>query len=186
MKEQVDDWLRSKTQEAAPLNGLTAMMEKNDPKVPLSRLIDPRYIVLDLTPGSPQKILDQLTQPFVDFSLIRPAEQVRLVEDLLYRESILSTAVPNGIAFPHLRDPLDNPIKGPLIQIGRCDSGTDFGAPDNKPTYLFYLICTENITVHLRVMAKLATAVSEKDFSNRVLNAQSNKMVLAEFLNSPY
>ena len=178
----VNDWLNTGAQKIRPHNELTRLIELNDPSVPLSRLIVPRYITLDLQPGTAAEVLTQLTNPFLIANLIDFDKQKHLVEDLLYREKIMSTAVEDGVAFPHSRTPSDNPISGPLIHIGRCDSGTDFGSPNRKPTYLFFLICTNSISVHLRVTARLAQAVSDASLLSRILNAKTGEATLAAFL----
>jgi len=181
LRANVDEWLNSKSLNA-PRNDLTRLIEANDTAVPLSRLIIPRYIDLTLQPGTKMEVLTQLTSSFVKGGDIDADDQKRLVENLAYRESILSTAVDEGVAFPHLRTPSDNPIPGPLIHIGRCDSGTDYGSPNGKPTYLFFFICTNSIAVHLRIIARLARAVSDSGLIRRLLDAKTEEAVLAVFL----
>ena len=181
VKANVEEWLNAKSS-STPRDDLTRLIQSDDASVPLSRLIVPRYIDLTLRPGAKKEVLTQMTSSFVKAGDIDASDQIKLVENLAYRESILSTAVDEGVAFPHLRTPSDNPISGPLIYIGRCDSGTDFGSPNGKPTYIFFFICTNSIAVHLRIIARLARSVSDFDLVKRLLDAKTSEAVLAVFL----
>ena len=181
VKSAIDEWLNSKLP-VARRDALTRLIEVADTAVPLSRLIIPRYIDLAIERGTIVEVLDQLTRPFVHIGDISTDVQKRLVEDLVYRESILTTAIDEGVAFPHLRTPSDNPIPGPLIHVGRCDAGTDFGSQNGKPAFIFFFICTSSITVHLRVMARLAQAVKDFGLTKRIMDAQNGEEVLAVFL----
>ena len=67
----------------------------------------------------------------------------------------MSTAVGNGVAIPHIRNPRENPVSQPVLVIGACPEGTAFGSLDGKPTYLFFLLAAENEVVHLRLVARL-------------------------------
>jgi mannitol/fructose-specific phosphotransferase system IIA component (Ntr-type) len=148
----------------------------------LSRLIKSEYIDLYIEPGSKEEILERLIMPFVQNGDISVDDRSRLLKDLANRESILSTAIEGGIAFPHLRTPADNPVPGPLIHIARCPKGTQFGSRDGSLTHIFFFICTGSIAVHLRVTAGLARAMIEHDLANLIIKAKSGDEVLACFL----
>lgn len=181
MSSMIHGWLGSKV-EGAPKDALTRLMESTEGSVPISRLIVPHYLALDIRPGTPEDVLDQLTKPLVARGGIDALGQKRFVEGLLARESMRSTVVSDGIAFPHLRDPNGNPAHSPFIQIGRCLEGTDFGSPDGKPVFVFGLVCTSSIVVHLRLLAALSQAVSAPGFMQMILGAESADAILAGFL----
>ena len=181
MRAAIDDWLNAKMP-LASRDDLSRLIELDETAVPLSRLIVPLYTNLAIQPGSVEDVLDQLTRPFLEAGDIDADVHRRLVEELLYRENILSTAIDNGVAFPHFRTPTDNPIPGPLIQVGRCDAGTDFRSQNGKPTFIFFFTCTSSITVHLRITSRLAQAVANFGLTERILNAQDGEGVLAALL----
>jgi PTS system nitrogen regulatory IIA component len=82
----------------------------------------------------------------------------------LAREQLLSTGVGNGVAIPHPRDPVPT-LKAPaMIVFGRSPAGIDFGAVDGKPVHLFFLLCCQNIEVHLHLMGRLAKLLRNRDF----------------------
>ena len=181
MSSMVDEWLRSKTAATRP-SDLTRLIEVDDGEVPLSRLVSESYILLDVQPGSPEDVLAQLSDVFVMRGDIDTGNQDKLIKELLHREKIHSTAIGNGVAFPHLRSPENSPISGPLILFGKCPEGTDFGSPDGNPTILFFLIVTNSVVAHLRVLARLTHMVKNTALSPKLIQAETEDDVLAAFL----
>jgi PTS system nitrogen regulatory IIA component len=95
--------------------------------------------------------------------LVRLAERTQLVYNadeiiaaLEERESMGSTALPRGIAFPHPRQPLMYATAEPLVCLARVPAGIPFGAPDGRLTDLFVLICAQGERRHLSLLARLA------------------------------
>ena len=77
-----------------------------------------------------------------------------LMELAMRRESMVSTAVENGLAFPHVR----NVDGGSLtFALGVKESGLKFGAPDGEPTKIvfFIVIPTAASAFYLRLLAGL-------------------------------
>ena len=60
-----------------------------------------------------------------------------ILEMLLNRESLGSTAIGKGVAFPHGRTLA---IPELSLLFARSQDGIDFDAVDKKPTHLFFLI----------------------------------------------
>lgn len=175
----IDDWLLSKMR-VMPQNDLGKMVERDYDSVPLSRLIRPDFILLDLKPGTKQEVIEQLAQPFIAHQIV--SDKNDFIRRLLGREKMVSTGVGRGIAIPHVRRPGDNRPGGPLLCIGICPDGTDFEALDGKATRLFFLIYTDSEVVHLRVMAKLTAILREDDVVKNIINSKSADEIVALLL----
>jgi len=78
-----------------------------------------------------------------------------LLEAVMAREELCSTALPNGVAVPHPRQPMPYVSAEPLICLGRVPSGVPFGSPDGILTCLFFLIVSHDDRSHLHVLARL-------------------------------
>jgi excisionase family DNA binding protein len=81
-----------------------------------------------------------------------PAE---LVESLEAREKLCSTAVPGGVAFLHPRVQQPWRFERAFIALGRTLHPIHFGAPDQEPTRLFFLLCCLDDASHLTLLARL-------------------------------
>ena len=78
-----------------------------------------------------------------------------LLTALQERESLCSTALPNGIAIPHPRQPMPYASAEPFICLARVGRGIGFGAPKGELSTLFFLICCHEDRQHLQVLARL-------------------------------
>lgn len=78
-----------------------------------------------------------------------------LLEALVDRESLGSTALRNGVAIPHPRQPMPYVSADPFICVARLSRGVAFGAADGSLSRLFFLICCHNDRHHLQVLARL-------------------------------
>jgi len=95
----------------------------------------------------------------------------RLVEVLLDREKLGSTAIGEGIAIPHGKLPK---ISGVLAAFGRSRSGVDFQSLDGGLTQLFFLlVAPEDASgAHLKALARVSRLLRDKDFRLRLLAAE--------------
>jgi mannitol/fructose-specific phosphotransferase system IIA component (Ntr-type) len=95
---------------------------------------------------------------------------------------MVSTAVGNGVAIPHVRNPAENVSGESLLCIEICRAGTDFESLDGKPTYLFFLVYTDNEIVHLRIMAKLIALLKNDDVTRSILDSQSAENIISTLI----
>ena len=75
---------------------------------------------------------------------------------LLARETVCSTAIGGGLAFPHTRTLSEREVTKPVIVIGRAVDGVDFSAMDREATYLVVMVCAPNPDLQMRLMGRLS------------------------------
>ncbi|MDO9464662.1 MAG: PTS sugar transporter subunit IIA [bacterium] len=122
--------------------------------IPLSRLMKISSINLDLKSRKRDDVLYELAQIANKTGLTLYTKE--LFHQLRERENMLSTAVGDGIAIPHPRNPTANLFKKPNIIMARSKKGADFFAPDNKKVHLFFMPCATNTITHLRLLRKIS------------------------------
>jgi len=96
----------------------------------------------------------------------------RLIEILLEREKLCSTAVDAGVAIPHGKL---SGLSNIITAFGRSLEGIDFESLDGKPTHLFILlIAPENSAgAHLKLLARISRIFKDPDFRSRIMEARS-------------
>ncbi len=95
-----------------------------------------------------------------------------LLDLLLEREKLGTTAMGDGIAIPHARiESLDRV----LASFGRSSIGVDFDSVDGKPTHIFFLMVApgKEGSAHLLTLARLSRLLSREDFRARLLDVES-------------
>jgi PTS system nitrogen regulatory IIA component len=88
-----------------------------------------------------------------------------LLQVLLAREALGTTAVGHGIAIPHVRNPILLQNKpSPTITLCFLANPIDFGAPDNEPVRILFLLTSPTVKVHLHLLSKLSYALHDQEF----------------------
>lgn len=99
-----------------------------------------------------------------------------LLQVLLERERLGSTAIGDGVALPHgkLRE-----LDKLLISFGRSIDGLDFDSIDEQPAYLFFLLLApENSAgMHLKFLAKMSRMLKDGNFRQRLMGAKTREEI---------
>jgi nitrogen PTS system EIIA component len=85
-----------------------------------------------------------------------PLEDRELVYDLLVsREKLMTTAVGDGLAIPHLRVPIVVDVPRPALSIFFAREPIDMGALDGIPVHTLFLLLSLAPKQHLELLARL-------------------------------
>jgi PTS system nitrogen regulatory IIA component len=88
---------------------------------------------------------------------------------LVARETLGSTAVGEGIAIPHVRNPIVLHVKEPSITLCFLEHPVDFGAIDGKPVHTLFSMISSTIRGHLALLSRIAGALHDARFKAAVL-----------------
>jgi nitrogen PTS system EIIA component len=97
-----------------------------------------------------------------------------LYQTLLAREALGSTAIGNGIAIPHVRNPILSQSQDPAVSLCFLKKPIDFKALDDKPVHILFTLITPNVKVHLHMLARLSFMLHEQRFMD-LLNSSPGK-----------
>ena len=158
--------------EAVPLSDLT----HSQIGIPVSRTMDTNRMLMDLKSDSIEGIIEEMTAPKLFNDLVLDTRDLQ--EKCIAREKLQSTTVGNGIAVPHPRDPVTTLQVPGCVTYGFSKKGVDFNAIDDKPVHMFFLVCSQNIDLHLHLMGSLAHILSSKDFVQTCMNATSSEEIM--------
>lgn len=102
-----------------------------------------------------------------------------LVRVLVARESLGSTGVGDGIAIPHVRNPIVMHIPRPLITLCFLDRAIEFGALDGKPVHTLFTMVSPTISAHLSLLSKLSFALRFPAFAGVIARQGTREEILA-------
>ena len=102
-----------------------------------------------------------------------------LLKVLLTRESLGSTGIGDGIAIPHVRNPIVLHIPRPMVALCFLDHPIEFGSMDGKPVNVLFTLISPTIRAHLHLLSKLAFALRDGQFKTTV-TAQASRQELLE------
>jgi PTS system nitrogen regulatory IIA component len=96
-----------------------------------------------------------------------------ILQVLLAREAMGTTAVGDGIAIPHVRNPILVQLPVPKIALCFLAEPVDFGAVDGKPVQILFTIISPTIRMHLHLLSKLAYCLRDQRLRS-ILGKQCN------------
>ena len=87
-----------------------------------------------------------------------------LFNALLSREEMMSTAIGNGIAIPHVRLFDSMSLQEDIVVVAYLFEPVDWVAPDGKPVHTLFFVLAADETRHLQILAEIAQLASDEDF----------------------
>ena len=102
-----------------------------------------------------------------------------LLRVLVARESLGSTGIGDGIAIPHVRNPIVMHIPRPMVTLCFLEHAVEFGALDGKPVHTLFTMVSPTITAHLSLLSKLAFALRHPDFAGVITRRGTGEEILA-------
>jgi len=152
-RKQIDEWIAAQlAQEDESFHDIPDGM-----KLPLEDLLPDSAIIPNLRAKDPIGVIEELAARALANGWL--ADKPWFVGAVVERESLASTAMEGGVAFLHTRAKDKGKISRPFIICGRSWEGIPFGAPDGRPTYLFFLLGLKYDKLHLPILGRLARAL---------------------------
>jgi len=175
-RKAVDEWLeRQLTGDDEQLADVPDGM-----KVPLEELLPDSAIIPNLKSQDPLAVIEELAGRAWSNNWL--TDKPWFVGAVVERESLASTAMEGGVAFLHTRAKDKGKIGRPFIIAGRSWQGIPFGAPDGKPTYLFFLLGLKYDRLHLPILGRLARALRNPATIAKLRSIQSTDQIRALLL----
>jgi PTS system nitrogen regulatory IIA component len=101
-----------------------------------------------------------------------------LVDVLDARETMGSTGIGDGIAIPHVRNPILLHVTTPFVSLCLLRHPIEFGAPDHQPVSALFVLVCPTIPLHLRILAKLAFVLRDDELRRLLRSAAPSQAVL--------
>lgn len=104
-----------------------------------------------------------------------------LLEKLLQREKLGSTAIGDGVAIPHGKV---KGLKNPVVMAAISRPGVDFDSLDGNPTNVFFLVISspDNPSINLQILAAIAQLVRKSTALPQKLMKAPDARTLLEIL----
>jgi len=102
-----------------------------------------------------------------------------LLQVLLAREQLESTGIGDGIAIPHVRNPIVLHVAKPTVTLCFLEKSVEFAAIDGKPVHALFTVISPTVKAHLHLLSRLAFALRVADFKALVANQASREDIFA-------
>ena len=78
-----------------------------------------------------------------------------MVAVLEAREAMGSTGIGDGIAIPHVRNPILLQVGEPRVTLCLLRTPVDFDSIDDQPVHALFTVVSSTVPSHLRILARL-------------------------------
>jgi PTS system nitrogen regulatory IIA component len=131
-----------------------------DPVPSLASLLRAGGIFYDV--GGPTK-RDVLREFVARLPLPPGQDRTTLLSVLEAREEMGSTGIGDGIAIPHVRNPIVLAVEEPFVTLCLLRHPVEFDALDGKPVHALFMVVSPIVPVHLRVLAQLGFVLRDDE-----------------------
>jgi len=157
-----------------PVSNISRQPRKNDAMNQIAPLLTPDRIVLNVEVGSKRQLFEWLgelanRQLGLDAGLV--------IDSLLAREKLGSTALGQGVAIPHGRIKKCKQAVGILL---RMTTPLEFDAPDHLPVRLLFvlLVPAQANDLHLQILGELAQLLGDVDTRHKLMTMTDSLSVM--------
>ncbi|WP_435156277.1 PTS sugar transporter subunit IIA [Haladaptatus sp. DFWS20] len=146
---------------------MTTTIEQDD----IDDLIPESHISLDEPPSEKDDCIEYLLDLIVSSG--RVTDRDTALKALFARERETTTGVGMGIGIPHAKT---GAVTCPSVAFARSTDGVDFGAMDDEPAQLLFMILVPETGAedHLEILSSLSRALMHEEVRNSLSTAKTS------------
>lgn len=131
----------------------------------------------DLRSTTKKEVIEELVGLLIDAGAVEKKHRNKVLEVLMAREALGSTAIGQGIAIPHGKCDCVKKLVGCL---GISKSGINFDSLDGEPAYIFFLLLApiDSAGPHLKALARISRLLKDKYIRDGLKSVKDEKSVL--------
>ncbi|MBU1726156.1 MAG: PTS sugar transporter subunit IIA [Candidatus Omnitrophica bacterium] len=136
-----------------------------------------KAIVMDIKSGKKEDVIKELVEALINAGDIEKRYRNKLIDALMAREALGSTAIGQGIAIPHAKlDCVDKLVAA----FGLSRKGVDFDSLDGELAYIFFLLVApqDSAGPHLKALARISRLLKDKYFRDTLRSSTDEKSVV--------
>jgi len=136
-----------------------------------------KAILADLTATKKEDVIKELVDLLISAGDLDKNSRAKVLDSLMERESLGSTAIGQGIAIPHAKSDCVGKLVG-AFALSR--KGVDFDSLDGEPVYIFFLLLAaqDSAGPHLKALARISRLFKDKYFRENLRNCDDDKQVI--------
>ena len=136
-----------------------------------------KAVATDLKSAKKEDILRELVDALVVADEVDKRHRNKLIEALMAREILGSTAIGQGVGIPHAKSECVRRLVG---AFGLSRKGVNFESLDGEPVYIFFLLLApaDSAGPHLKALARISRLLKDKYFRDSLRQCQDDNSVI--------
>ncbi|MBU0468780.1 MAG: PTS sugar transporter subunit IIA [Candidatus Omnitrophica bacterium] len=142
----------------------------------IREFISAKAVSADLKAKDKEGVITELVDLIIDTGSIEKKSKKKVLEVLMAREALGSTAIGQGIAIPHAKHKSTKKLVGCL---GVSKEGIDFDSLDGELAHIFFLLMApiDSAGPHLKALAKISRLLKDKFVRERLKGAKDEEEI---------
>ena len=130
-----------------------------------------------LNAATKAEVISELVGLLVEAGSVEKKSKNKVIDILMAREALGSTAIGQGIAIPHGKSEATEKL---IAALGISKKGINFDSLDGEPAYIFFLLIApaDSAGPHLKALARVSRLLKDKFFRESLKNTKSRKDIL--------
>ena len=143
----------------------------------IMEFLSKKAILTDIKSTKKEEVIKELVDALVAAGEIEKRCRNKLIDALMTRESLGSTAIGQGIAIPHAKSDCVDKL---IAAFGLSRKGVDFDSLDGEPAYIFFLLVApqDSAGPHLKALARISRLLKDKYFRDSLRACTDDKSIL--------
>lgn len=131
----------------------------------------------DIKSSKKEEVIKELVDLLIDANEVDKRNRNKIIDALLARESLGSTAIGQGVAIPHAKSDCVTKL---VAAFGLSKKGVDFDSLDGEPAYIFFLLLApqDSAGPHLKALARISRLLKDKYFRDSLRACQDNASIV--------
>ena len=140
----------------------------------ISDFLSKKAITVNLKNTSKEETIKELVDLLISSGEVDKKDRAKLVESLMAREALGSTAIGHNVGIPHTKIEC---VKRLVAAFGLSQRGVDFDSLDGEPVYIFFLLLApqDSAGPHLKALARISRLTKDKFFRDTLRQAKDAK-----------
>ncbi|MEW6101138.1 MAG: PTS sugar transporter subunit IIA [Candidatus Omnitrophota bacterium] len=136
-----------------------------------------KAIITDIKSSKKEDVIKELVDSLINAGEIEKRSRNKLIEALMNRESLGSTAIGQGIAIPHVKS---DAVSQLVAAFGLSKRGVDFDSLDGEPAHIFFLLVApqDSAGPHLKALARISRLLKDKYFRDGLRACTDEKLIV--------
>ena len=136
-----------------------------------------KAILIDIKSTSKEDVIKEMVDFLIEAGDVEKRNRNKLIDALMSREALGSTAIGQGIAIPHAKcDCVDKLVAA----FGLSKKGVDFDSLDGELAHIFFLLVApqDSAGPHLKALARISRLLKDKYFRDTLRTCMDEKSVI--------
>lgn len=134
-------------------------------------------VVSDLQATTKSEVIAEMVNLLVEGGALEKKHKNKVIEVLMAREALGSTAIGQGIAIPHGKSDVTDKM---VAALAVSKHGVAFDSLDGEPANIFFLLVApvDSAGPHLKALARVSRLLKDKFFRDCLKNSKDSKDIL--------